>query len=68
MERENFIVPNISCEHCAHTIKNAMRRLGGVMDVDIDLETKTVSVDHHEATTRDEIINTIRHAGYRVQE
>jgi len=68
MEREDFIVPNISCENCAATIKNAMRRLGGVVDVDIDVDTKTVSIDHHEITSREEIINSIRHAGYRVQE
>ncbi|MDE3076581.1 MAG: heavy-metal-associated domain-containing protein [Chloroflexota bacterium] len=42
-------VPDISCEHCEHTIKGALSPLEGVRSVDVDIPGKSVQVTYDEA-------------------
>lgn len=67
MERESFVIPNMSCEHCLRTIREALERLGGVENVNVDMPRKTVSVDHAEGTNRKLIVDTLERAGYTVR-
>jgi len=39
-----YTVPEMSCEHCVKTIKNALLSLNGINNVDIDLKEKKVSI------------------------
>ena len=39
-----YTVPEMSCEHCVKTIKNALISLNGIKNVDIDLKEKKVSI------------------------
>jgi copper chaperone len=41
-------VPDISCEHCERTVKNALTPLEGVRDVQVDLGTKRIRVTFDE--------------------
>jgi copper chaperone CopZ len=45
----NFHAPDIECEHCAEAIKDALVRLEGVQEVEIDVVACTVCVDHDQA-------------------
>jgi len=40
-----FVCPDISCNHCAMAIKNGLGPVDGVDTVEVDVATKTVSVD-----------------------
>lgn len=44
MKTVTYSVPNISCEHCVHTIQTELIELEGVKDVRASAETKTVVV------------------------
>lgn len=58
-----FEVPGISCGHCVDAISSEVSALDGVTAVDVDLETKIVTVTggHHDA-----IVAAIDEAGYDV--
>lgn len=59
--------PDIVCGGCASSIKKALGNLLGVAQVDVDVATKTVKVEHSEAASRDEIIAALDRAGYSAQ-
>lgn len=60
-------VPEVSCEHCVHTIGQALGGLAGVATVQTDLNSKTVQVhfDPHEVSL-DRIVAKLDDAGYEV--
>ncbi|HEX8968751.1 MAG TPA: heavy-metal-associated domain-containing protein [Chloroflexota bacterium] len=41
-------VPDISCEHCEHTITNALTPVAGVRSVKVDIPTHLVHVDYDD--------------------
>lgn len=43
-------VPDISCEHCDRTIRQALGRTPGVSAVDVDVAAKEVRVAYDETT------------------
>jgi copper chaperone len=42
-------VPDISCEHCERTIKQALGRTAGVRAVEVDIPAQEVRVAYDEA-------------------
>ena len=56
-------MPDISCQHCVDAITNEVNRVGGVTDVNIDLDAKTVTVTGGEEAA---IVAAIDEAGYDV--
>lgn len=40
----HYAVPDISCDHCVNAITKEVTPLDGVEQVDVDLETKVVTV------------------------
>jgi len=65
-ERVEFIVPDMSCEHCKHAVSEALSALPTVSDVQVDLESKRVVVegeDLDDATLRAAIVE----AGYEAE-
>jgi copper chaperone len=44
MARTTLNVPDISCEHCEHTILQALEPLEGVEKVAVDVDAKTVDI------------------------
>ena len=55
MNTKTFVVPNISCGHCTHTIENEVGDLAGVSSVNAVEETKEVTVAWDAPATWDEI-------------
>lgn len=43
-ETITYSVPAIHCDHCAMSIREEVSEVEGVSEVDVDLETKTVTV------------------------
>jgi copper ion binding protein len=44
MNTVTYLVPNISCQHCIHTIQTEVGELQGVQSVKADLATKKVEI------------------------
>lgn len=58
------VAPDIVCGGCAGAIKNALGKVGGVSEVDVDVETKTVSVRHNTEVSREKIVEILDDAGF----
>jgi copper ion binding protein len=60
-----FNVPGMSCGHCEAAIKREVGSVAGVASVDVDLDSKFVTV-RGETLDRDAIVAAIDDAGYDV--
>lgn len=58
-----YSVPDISCQHCVDAITTEVNKVQGVTDVNVDLDSKTVSVTGGEA---DAVVAAIDEAGYDI--
>lgn len=59
-----YSVPNISCNHCVMHVQNALRPLAGVTKVDVDLESKSVTVEFDPPATELQLRATLAEIGY----
>ena len=39
-----YTVPGMSCDHCKHAVSSELEQVSGVESVDVDLETKLVTI------------------------
>jgi len=46
-----FRCPGIECDACANAIKRSVSRLTGVVEIHVDVDSKTVTVSVDEAKT-----------------
>lgn len=67
MKKEIIVVKGMSCEHCSNAIKKALKSLGGVQDVIVDLRTGTVEVDFDEKSVNiNDLKKAIADEGYGI--
>jgi copper chaperone len=64
MTTEQFRVPDISCQHCVNAITKEVSALAGVQRVQVNLDDKTVAVEHAPEVTAEQIVAAINEAGY----
>ncbi|MCQ8242318.1 heavy-metal-associated domain-containing protein [Rhizosaccharibacter radicis] len=55
-------VPDMSCEHCATAVRNAIRSVDPDADASVDLGGKTVSV--RTVAAEADILSAVHDAGY----
>jgi copper chaperone len=61
-------VPDISCEHCEHTITTALQPVAGVRGVRVDIPARQVRVDYDEARVSiDRLKEVLREEDYPVE-
>lgn len=60
------IAPDIVCGGCAGAIKNALGKIEGISSVEVDVDTKTVSVEHGGEVSRERIVDVLDNAGFPV--
>ena len=65
MDELIFTVPGISCAHCVAAFKSEVGKVGGVARVDVDLDTKLVTVAGG-GVDREAVVAAIDEAGYEV--
>jgi copper chaperone len=58
--------PDIVCGGCASSIKKALGAVSGVSNVDVDVATKKVTVNHSETVSRERIVDALDRVGYSV--
>ena len=56
--------PEIVCGGCANAIRNAVGSIEGVKNVEVDVETKQVRVEHSVAVDRAAIEQALDNAGF----
>jgi copper chaperone len=67
MESTTLVAPDISCEHCQHTIEGAVGKIDGVKNVTVDSAAKTVHVDYDpKLVTEEKIEEVMDDTGYTV--
>ena len=68
METKTVMVPNISCEHCVHTIESEVGELQGVQSVKADEQSKHVTIQWAAPATWTEITKTLTEIEYPPEE
>lgn len=61
-------VPDMSCGHCKSTVEKALLAVDGVAGASVDLEAKTVAVEHADSVSEDALRDAVTEAGYSVAE
>lgn len=64
-ETTTYRVPGMSCEHCQRAVSGELGSLSGVRGVDVDLDTKLVTVTG-EGLDDQAMRAAIQRAGYEV--
>lgn len=64
MQSKTFVVPNISCNHCTHTIEMEVGDLAGVESVEASLDSKQVTVSWDEPASWEQIESLLREINY----
>ena len=59
--------PEIVCDGCANSIKNALSKLDGVSNTDVNIESKLVTVKHNKNASREELIAALDKAGFEAE-
>ncbi len=61
-----YSVPGMSCGHCEHAVSTELQTVEGVESVDVDLETKLVTVRGHDLDDQ-ALRAAIDEAGYEAE-
>jgi len=68
MSNVTLNVPDISCEHCEHTITNTLQPVAGVRSVRVDIPARKVQVDYDESqVTVDKMKELLQEEDYPVE-
>jgi copper chaperone CopZ len=59
-----YTIPNISCNHCTHTITMELSEIEGVQLVDADLQSQKVTVTYQEPATEQVLRETLIEINY----
>ena len=64
MEKQTFVVPNISCGHCVMAIKTELNEMDGVDSVEGDPDAKSITVKWESPTSVDAIKEKLKEINY----
>ncbi len=67
MKTVTYTIPNISCNHCVHTIKTELSDMAGVQSVDANVASKQATVTFDAPATEDKIKETLAEINYPAQ-
>ena len=64
MKTTTLTAPEIECQGCASAIKKSVGAIAGVSDVQVDVDTKRVTVLHELVTAPEAIKAAVEKAGF----
>lgn len=64
MPSKTVVVPNISCNHCTHTVEMEVGDVEGVKSVAADLDSKRVTVTWEEPADWNQIESLLEEINY----
>ena len=65
---KKLIIPEISCQHCVDTITKSLSEVENINSLEVDINTKTVSIDYSNELDIDQIQNLLLDQGYTVEQ
>ena len=66
--REVFLVSGMGCKACVQKIEDALGRTEGIMDAEVDLENKKLSVAYEpKIIDAKKIFNLVQELGYELK-
>ncbi|HXK59930.1 MAG TPA: heavy metal-associated domain-containing protein [Acidobacteriota bacterium] len=68
MAKRTVRVPNISCDHCANTIKRELRELDGISLVEVNPTTKELSVEWGAPASWEDVRRVLHEINYPPEE
>jgi len=66
MTKVTYSIPNISCNHCVHTIKMEITELAGVTEIVADADTKEATITFGPPATEEQIKRLMEEINYPV--
>jgi copper chaperone len=67
MAKVTLVVPDIDCEHCEHTITEALTPVAGIQSVSVDIPAHRVNLDFDEsAVSLDDVKKILASEDYPV--
>ncbi|MCJ7660720.1 MAG: heavy-metal-associated domain-containing protein [Anaerolineales bacterium] len=66
MTKVTYSIPNISCNHCVHTIKVEVSELVGVNEVVADADEKEATITFDPPATEEQIKSLLEEINYPV--
>ncbi len=66
MVTRTYRVPDVSCQHCVRAITEALQKIVGIQEIDVDLAQRIVRVVSDEQVPEEAIRNGIEAAGYTI--
>lgn len=67
MEKVSIKVDNLKCGGCANSITQNLRKRGGVLQVNVDIESSEVDVTFSDEISKTEILQILQKLGYPEQ-
>ena len=64
MVEKQYRVPDVSCEHCVRAITSELTAIEGIDQVDVNLDTKIVTVRSEASVSDEAILAGLDDAGY----
>ena len=59
-----FSVPGMTCGHCKQAVTTEVGKIVGVSSIDVDLDTKKVTVTSSEPLAWSDLVSAIDEAGF----
>ncbi|MBR5623870.1 heavy-metal-associated domain-containing protein [bacterium] len=69
MKTLKFKIQDMGCQNCAAAIRSEIEKLPGILDIQLDPESKAAAVAFKEALcSKDKIFQAVREAGFTPEE
>lgn len=59
-----FSVPGMTCGHCKQAVTTEVGKIAGVSSIEVDLDTKKVTVTSSEPLSWSDVVSAIAEAGF----
>lgn len=64
MTMKTFLVPGMTCGHCKGAVIDELSKIDGVTDIDVDLDSKKVTIESEAVVEWQVIVNAVDEAGF----
>ena len=64
MTTTTFLVPGMTCGHCQGAVTDELSRINGVTNVDVDLDSKKVTIKSEADVEWQVIVDAVDEAGF----
>jgi len=64
--KKTIKIEGMSCGHCTGSVEKALRAVPGVIDVTVDLASKSATVEAQDSISDDRLAKTVTDSGFQV--